>query len=360
MAQNKLASRVEQVADLLREGMMEGRWRGALPGRSRLADQLGCSHGTVEVAIRQLEREGWLIPQGQGRRRRIEIPSDQTRAMRQIKRVRILSYDKPSQGSPAEIALLARLLEAGYAADFATKSLRDLNMNVRQVARFVKASSCDAWIVCSASREILEWFAAQKVPAIALYGRFTGLPIAVACPRKAPAMVRAVRRLVELGHERIVLTTTSERVVPHPALFEQIFLEELRQLGLPAGSYNLAAVEPNSSGLNVSLRELFRITPPTAILVGDGEHVMGVQQFLARRGLRIPEDVSLVSTDSAPEYRWCDLPISHIGWDTAPLIRRVLRWLDRVTQGKKDIRQYLYEGTFVEGGTIGPVKTGDR
>ena len=43
-------------------------------------------------------------------------------------------------------------------------------------------------------------------------------------------------------------------------------------------------------------------------------------------GLHVPEDVSLVSTDHHPEHGWCDPPISHIAWDTGPVIRRIARW----------------------------------
>jgi len=356
MSQKKMRSRIEQATDMLRQGMLSGRWRGTLPGRLRLAEQLDCSHGTVEVALSILAKEGWLISQGQGRRRRIQIPAGQTKALRQIKRVRILAYDNLSLlSNPAEVGLLVRLLEVGYAADFAMKSLQDLNMDVKKVAHFVNSSSCDAWIVPAGSREILQWFSEQSTPAIALYGRFMDVPIAAASPRKTPSMVRAVRRLAELGHRHIVLTTTPERIEHLPGVFEQVFLDELKALGLSAGPYNLAAVDKASGGLQGCLTQLFRLTPPSAIIIGDSEHVMATQQFLARRGLRVPEDVSLISTDFEPEYIWCEPLISHIDWDASPIIRYVLRWLDRVTQGKKDTRQKLFDTKFVEGGTIGPV-----
>ena len=42
------SSLTDQVTDLLRQGMAEGRWRETLPGRDQLAEELGCSHWTVE------------------------------------------------------------------------------------------------------------------------------------------------------------------------------------------------------------------------------------------------------------------------------------------------------------------------
>ena len=355
MAGQQIESRVDQVVALLRQGMIEGRWRGTLPGRERLTGQLGCSHGTVEAAVRKLSDEGWLVQQGRGRRRRIVVPAGQRRAVRQVKRVRLLLYDRPATARTEEIMLLARLQEAGYAADFAVKSLKELKMDVGRVARFVAKTPCDAWIVGSASREVLQWFSEQSVPAIALFGRFTGLPIAAVCPRKVPAMKKAVRRLVALGHRRIVITTNPERISPYPALFEQAFLNELKRLGVPSGAYNLAAAETSPGGVSTCLTSLFQLTPPTAIILTDGEHFLATQQFLARRGLKVPEDISLITPDYAPEYFWCDPAISHFSWETEPLVHYVTRWVDRVVQGKRDIRQQLYDAEFIEGGTIGPV-----
>lgn len=103
------------------------------------------------------------------------------------------------------------------------------------------------------------------------------------------------------------------------------------------------------------LASLFELSPPTAIIVTDGEHFLATQQILACRGLKIPEDISLISADDAPEYFWCDPPISHFIWKADPLVRYVVGWVDRVVQGRRDIRQQLYDAEFVEGGTIASV-----
>ena len=74
MSAEAFFSLTDQVTERLRQGMTEGRWRETLPGRDRLAAQLGCSHWTVEEAMRRLAKEGWLVSQGAGRRRRIVLP----------------------------------------------------------------------------------------------------------------------------------------------------------------------------------------------------------------------------------------------------------------------------------------------
>jgi DNA-binding transcriptional regulator YhcF (GntR family) len=44
---------IEQVVETLRNGMLSGRWEEALPGRERLAMELGVSHATTEEAMRR-------------------------------------------------------------------------------------------------------------------------------------------------------------------------------------------------------------------------------------------------------------------------------------------------------------------
>lgn len=353
MPAQALSTKTDQVVEQLREGMLEARWREFLPGRDRLAKELGCSHGTVETALRQLVREGTLVSEGAGKRRRIVLPRGKAR--KRAVRVRILLYEQADRSMPDLAELLTHLQEQGYAADFALRSLKDLGMRVDRVASFVKKTPADAWVVVAGSREVLEWFANGPVPALAMYGRFTGLPIASSSPRIAPAMVKSVRRLVELGHRRIVMLSSEERHKPFPAIFEQIFLDELKALGLPTGPYNLPDWPGHANGLRACLDSLFQMTPPTALICGETRIFVAAQQHLARRGIHAPEHVSLICSDPDPTFEWCEPAVSHFNHDRKPVVKRVVEWVDNVAKGKDDRRQMLFDGEFVEGGTIGPV-----
>lgn len=354
MSGPNFSTRIDQVVERLRAGMQDGSWRGTLPGRERLAGQFGVSHSTVEEAMRRLTKEGWLVSDGPGRRRRIVLPRGAAKV--RTLRMRILMYGREDVSSVHNAALLDHLHRAGVTANYALKSLCDLGMDVNRVARFVGKTQADAWVVSSGSREVLEWFAEQKVASIAMFGRFTGLPIAAASPRIAPAMIQAVRRLVELGHRRIVMLVGEERRKPFPALFERLFLEQLAAQGLPVGPYNLPDWDSRGGdGLRACLDSMFRHTPPTAILCGETRFFVAVQQYLARQGIHAPEQVSLICSDPDSSFAWCKPAVSHFHWDHKPVVRRIVRWSENVARGKEDRRQILFNGEFVEGGTIGPV-----
>ena len=349
-----LFSHAEQVAAYLRSELSRGRWRHVLPGIQKLGVELGVNHNTVEAALRLLESEGLLATQGHGRPRQVCATafSGEKRSLR----VKILLYESEDRWLPDNVELLARLQETGHAADFAPKSLQDLGMQVDRVARFVEKHPADAWVVSSASQEILSWFSTNPTPAIAMYGRFSGsgIPIAGVSPKKSPAMITALRKLVDLGHRRIVMLSREERRKPKPGLYEQNFLNELDALGIATGPYNLPDWEETPAGFHACLESLFRHTPPTAIILGDAAFILAVQQYLARRGIVSPDHLSLISSDPNPTFVWCHPVISHIRWDYRPLVQRILRWTNHIARGRTDIRQTLFLAEFVEGGTIGP------
>ncbi len=48
--------------------------------------------------------------------------------------------------------------------------------------------------------------------------------------------------------------------------------------------------------------------------------------------------------------------VTHIRWDSRPVVRRVVRWAENVAHGIDDRRQTEVKAGFVHGGTIGPVR----
>ena len=343
----------DQVAAYLREQLLCGRWHGEMPGQNQLVKLLGVSSKTIEMALRILEGEGLLIGQGAGRRRRIVLPEGELQTRGQ--RVAILDYEQIELSSEGwSSGILTQLIAAGHDAFIASKTLKDMQMKVSRVAHLVKKNKADAWVVWGGSRDVLKWFSAQPTPTFAGFGRMEDLPIAGIKPDKKPAQSACIRRLVELGHRRIVVLVRQEVRLPKPGRSVRHFLAELESHGLETGPYNLPDWADSPEGLQRGLDSLFEVTPPTA-LIADGSHLFfAVQQFLAKRGLQVPEDVSLVCTDANRNYWWCRPTVSHVHWSFRPVLRRIERWVANIARGKDDRRQSFTKAEFVEGGTIGP------
>lgn len=353
-----LLTHAEQLAAHLRSELLSRRWCGDMPGVLALEAALGVNRNTVDAALRLLENEGILVAQGTGRQRKIVLPDAETKIP--TLRIGILPYGQADKTTDYMIQMTHVLGKAGHSAFFAGKSLSDLGMQMSRVVRLVKETPADAWVICAGSVDILEWFSNQPLPSFAVFGRRRELKIAGAGPEKPPAFAAVVRRLVELGHRRIVLLAHKERRLPGPGVCERAFLDELSAHGIETSAYHLPDWDDGIEGFQRILDSLFKITPPSAILAETLDLYLGTQQFLMHRGIRVPQQVSLVCTDSSEVFDWCRPSVACIRWDSGPLVRHVARWASNVASGKDDRRQSSIRAEFIEGGTIGPVQKQSR
>jgi len=353
MSKLRLLSAVEQVAEHLKGGLAAGVWRGEMPGVVALAEELGVNHKTVEAALRLLERDGLLANQGARRPRCIRSAAGDL--ARSSLRIGILLHEAGDRRTDYMVEFRHQLIEHGHAPFVGRRTLSDLGMDVDKVAAFVARTPADGWVVMSAPRGVLEWFAAQPVPFFGLFGLIRRLQYAGAGPDKTPAYIEVARTLLGHGHRRIVLLARPQRRLPIPGHPERHLLRTMGEAGIEVSDYHFPYWEDTRDGFHHCLGELFRATPPTALVVQEPVLFAAVQQFLAARGIRVPHDVSLVCDDPDPAFGWQTPTVAHIRWDSRPCVRRIVRWADHIASGKPDRRRTLSKAEFVPGGTIGPV-----
>ena len=353
MDELRILSPSEQVAAHLREELMRGRWIGTMPGGPALAAELGVDGKTVWAALGLLENEGLLVAQGPGRRRKIVAPE---KLSTPVLRVAILDYEPLEVTEDWTLGIQKQLANQGHSAFFADKSLVELGGDVRRIARLVKRTPADAWVVCSGSRDVLEWFSEQETPAFALFGRRRQLPMAGVGPDHVTAGRAVVRRLIELGHQRIVVLVRENVRAGGAGSVERAIFDEMEAHGVPTGRYNLPIWEDSSEGFHRVLEELFRITPPTALIIDEAFLFHAAKDHLAQRGILAPKHVSLICTDPDPTFAWSELSVAHTHWKTQPVVRRVVRWVNNIARGKDDLKQTLTKAEFVDGGTVGKAR----
>lgn len=342
-----------QAVDHLRHEILQGRWRQTMPGRQKLAEELGLNEKTVEVALDQLEKEGLLESQGAGKRRRIVANVEHQPS---VLRVAYLEHSPGDKGEAYMISLTHQLQDAGHAPFYADKTLTEFGMKPSRIARMVKKTQADAWVVCAGARSILEWFAANDIPCFALFGPMDDLPLPGTKPDRVKPLTEATRALLELGHRRISFLCRHQNRHPLPAIGLRVYLSELEAAGIETGDFHLPEWEGSAEGLMRILDSLCDSpTPVTALFLDEPFLYHAAHHHLSKRGLRIPEDISLICTDGHETFRWCRPGVAHIEWDTRPIVRRIVRWADNIAKGKTDLRQSFTKSSFVPGGTIGPV-----
>lgn len=352
-----IVSPSEQIAEHLRDEMLKGRWVKALPGTPTLAKEMDVDRKTVTAAIKILEKEGLTQAQGLGRKRRITLSDSHSRCLT----IQVLLYENNDQQIFFINQMMHRMRIGGHRVSMAKRSLSCLDMDVKKVARYVKKNPADAWIVFSASHDILEWFAKQEAPALAIFGRRRQVSMPSVGPDKEPAIRAAVRRLVELGHRNIVYLAREERRKPSPGYIENCYLDELDRLGIPVNvSYNLPDWEDNTASFQECLGNLLKQPSfrPTAIILDESQFFVAALLHLSQLNLVVPRNISLICSDAQTLFDWCQPNIAHIRWDEGAVVERVLRWTRQLAR-RRTVYNNVYHtrAEFVEGGTVGPAPT---
>jgi DNA-binding LacI/PurR family transcriptional regulator len=349
----RVKSAVEQLAEHLRGEIERGELDGGMPGVAQLVRELGVGTKTVVGAMEVLKREGWLEGQGERKRSRVARADEGKRVGLQFS---VMTYDETDARDEHMAAIRHRLEQAGHRVKFAERTMLEMKFDLGRVVRLVEKTGGDAWIIRAGPKPVLEWFAGRRVPAFAMFGRHTEVRLAGLGTLKSPAVAEALQRLVALGHRRIVMLAGEDRRKPTPGVLEQRFLDALERLGVEVGAFNLPDWENDRNGFHRCLDSLFRFTPPTAIFPGDPLLFFATQQYLLRRGIVVPRDVSLIAMDEHPAFEWFVPEVSRIRMDTRRWVQRVVEWAQNVARGKEDRRETVVRGEFVEGGTIGPAK----
>ena len=321
----------DQVTEHLRSEILRGRWSSTLPGKHQLAAELGVNNKTVEGALKQLEKTGLLLPQGAGRKRLINPRYRNT--SRALRIALLLNDHELDEKIKLVLEIKHALTAAGHNIITLPKSLTTLRFDPKLVAALVRKTKADAWIIAAGSRGVLEWFASQPVPAFALFGNRVGVKIPSVSPNKPPAVAEATRHLISLGHRRIVMLAKRAVRMPHPTAGIAAYLDTLRTHGCQTGEFNLPDWEETNAGFHACLSSLFRSTPPTALIVDEVTYFVAAMQFLLRQGIKVPADVSLISTDDDVVFSHCDPPVACMRWDMRPVVRRIVNWAANVSRG---------------------------
>ena len=112
----------------------------------------------------------------------------------------------------------------------------------------------------------------------------------------------AVRHLLRLGHKQIALLDTTLEVSSHRDRAEG-YVQAMKEAGGSGpDSALMARVSASAAdGFAATQRLLELPNPPTAMFIPNSRLTIGALQAIAARGLRCPEDISIISFD---DYEW--------------------------------------------------------
>lgn len=322
----------EQVAAHLRSDIAEGRLRGRLPGVRLLGSALGVSPPTVSAAVRLLADEGTLVYDGPRKRLRIAGPGVAGHSARpDARKILFLTPTPLAETNPVALEILSRLLMARPQWNIRQFSLASGygKPSRRRWDGLVETEQPDQILVFSGRPELARWARARATPVIFLGGDPGPEKIPILGLRATEMLAVTLDHLLELGHRRICLPFCGHP----PGLVErqrEVFAAKFAERKVPfvPAYHTPASQDENPALLEQLARKVFDTRQPTALLALDWPHLLFLMGFAARRGLRIPEQASIVLLADERHIPWLTPRPAHFHYPLKKLVLTLVRWIE--------------------------------
>ncbi|SDU85071.1 LacI family DNA-binding transcriptional regulator [Jiangella alkaliphila] len=177
------------------------------------------------------------------------------------------------------------------------------------------------------------------------------LPYVVIDPGEAPAGTRvptigvthwrgahqATRHLLELGHRELAMIAG-----PADVMFSQARVDGFRAAAVGAGvELPPARVRHTEFGYDAgrdAALELLAASPrPTAIFAASDEQALGVYEAARLRGVRIPEDLSVIGFNDAPIAEWAAPPLTTVREPIRDMARLAVAAIRSLAAGEPEV-----------------------
>ncbi len=164
----------------------------------------------------------------------------------------------------------------------------------------------------------------------------------------------AVDHLVSLGHRRIAHIDGGRGA--GATRRKMGFLRSMRRHGLADQAIIVSGAYTEASGADGVAEILRQGPPPTAIFAANDITAVGALHALEDRGLRVPEDVSLVGYDNTTIAALRHIDLTTIDQPKTEMAEHAVRLLvERLDGGRTTTEHIVVDPTLVIRGSTGPV-----
>jgi LacI family transcriptional regulator len=286
-------------------------------GRSDVAPE---TRAKVEDLLRQ-----------HGYRRRTTAPGD---------RAALLDLVFNDLDSPWAVEIIRGVEEVAHAAGFGTvvSAIHGRAGSARQWMKNLRDRASDGVILVLS---VLEPVLHEEL-------RRLNVPIVVVDPAGSPALdvptigatnwaggMAATDHLLGLGHRRIGFIAGPPRLLCSRARLDG-YRAALEAAGVGVDDGLVVQGDfYHEGGFTACARLMDLAEPPTAIFASSDQMALGAIEALRRRGLRVPEDVSVVGFDDLPEVRWCAPPLTTVRQPLVEMGKLAARTVLRQARGEE-------------------------
>lgn len=342
----------ERAAAVLQEGIRTGRWQRELPSERQLVRDLGIARNTLRDALATLTREDWIEPARPPARRRIQGGARRKAPIRQIV---LLTPFEPDDlpASALRLADDARRLLAGTDYRLAVRGSAAFHQARPDaaLARLVAAEPAAVWILLQAPAPVHAWFHRSAHPCVVLGECYARSPLPHVTEHIAAVARHAAGLLLQRGHQRVALLHRDPPRAGHLAA-------EAAMRASPGLALQRAGHAGHPAAVARTMATLFRSAlPPTALVVTEPNTALTAITWLAREGLRVPEQVSLLSLFYDSTLDAVIPAVASYRMEREALPRRLMEMIRALADGRRLPRQRPLFPRFMPGGSLGRVRS---
>lgn len=235
--------------------------------------------------------------------------------------------------------------------DFEKEKLYINVMRAEAVAGVIIASTLESNPLISDLRN-------HKIPVVAVDRRIKNQKIDSVFVANARGAFAAVSHLIELGHRKIGFVGLPWSCVPGKERFEG-YQRALREKGL-AVSRRLVRIgdAKQPSGYTCTLELLKSQSSMTALFVANNLMTLGALDAIRARGLKIPDQISIVGFDDMPWAPLLQPPLTAVAQPTYELGRKAGELLlERLQNPHKPVANVQLDTTLIVRGSSGKPRT---
>lgn len=329
-------SLVDQAAHLLQQEIAQGRWGEWLPNERELCVMLGVSRNTLRAALAELARRRVV---------KAAYPRGTRILARPAGRVKVGPSGIVGLLSPQSIdglrpnvaliidALRAQLAEIGVRLHLHHGEHYFSPNPERALQRLVASHHHDAWVLVLANEAVKRWFHRRDVPCVVSGSCGPDLPLPFVDLDYHALGRHAAGQMLGAGHRRLGLLVEQSSVTGKLDC-ERGFREAAegaRHADVEARVLHHRGTIPNI--LTALEQMLASPHPPTALFIVNPHHFLLALTFLQKRGVQIPEELSLICADDDPFLAFVHPAPSRYRFDAHAFAGRLFRLIQRVSNG---------------------------
>ncbi len=158
----------------------------------------------------------------------------------------------------------------------------------------------------------LQWAQHSDVPTVVVGSTFPDIPLTCVDVDDTAAIYRAVRWLVELGHRHIGHIAGPQTQWSARRRL-QAYHQAMHDAGIEVQPHWIAEGQYTPPSGKAAMEMLLCRAPElTAVVCGNDWMAMGAIEAVYQKGLRIPEDISLIGFDDIDSAQWFTPPLTTI------------------------------------------------